>query len=97
MQESGPIVERMVAGSLVANNATTLRRMALAGAGLARIADYQLREDPEAGWLIEVLKDSVLEESDEIHADFRGSAHMPARMRAFLDHFVPPLQKFLSG
>lgn len=97
MQESGRVVERMVTGSLVANNAPTLRRMAMAGVGLVRIADYQLREDLAEGRLVEVLAGSALDEADEIHAVFRGTAHMPARLRAFLDHFVPPLQRFLAG
>lgn len=97
MQESGRLVERMVTGSLVANNAITLRRMALAGVGLVRIADYQLRDDLAAGRLVEVLRGSALDEEDDIHAVFRGAAHMPARMRAFLDHLVPRLQKFLAG
>ncbi|MET0436711.1 MAG: LysR family transcriptional regulator [Devosia sp.] len=97
MRESGRIVERMVSGTLIANNADTLRRMALFDVGLIRVADYHLRDHIARGELIEVLADSALSEDDEIHAVFKGATHMPARTRVFLDFFVPRLQAFLQG
>ncbi|WP_449394387.1 LysR family transcriptional regulator [Devosia riboflavina] len=97
MRESGRIVERMVSGTLIANNADTLRRMALFDVGLIRVADYHLRDHIARGELIEVLPDSALSEDDEIHAVFKGATHMPARTRVFLDFFVPRLQAFLQG
>lgn len=97
MRESGRIIERMVSGTLIANNADTLRRMALAGVGLIRVADYHLREHIARGDLVEVLAESALAEDDEIHAVFKGATHMPARTRVFLDFFVPRLQAFLKG
>jgi DNA-binding transcriptional LysR family regulator len=96
MRESGRIVERMLSGSLLANNAETLRRAALAGIGLVRVADYHLRDHIARGELVEVLADSALAEDDEVHAIYKGAAHMPARLRAFLDFFVPRLQRFLD-
>ena len=39
MRTGGRIVDRMVAGTLLANNGETVRRMAVAGMGLARIGD----------------------------------------------------------
>jgi len=96
MRESGRIVERMLSGSLLANNAETLRRAALAGVGLVRVADYHLRDHIARGDLVEVLADSALAEDDEIHAVYKGAAHMPVRLRAFLDFFVPKLQRFLD-
>lgn len=96
MRESGRIVERMLSGNLLANNAETLRRAALAGVGLARVADYHLRDLIARGDLVEVLAETAQAEVDEIHAVYKGSAHMPARLRAFLDYFVPRLQKFLN-
>ncbi|WP_225028799.1 LysR family transcriptional regulator [Xinfangfangia pollutisoli] len=96
MRESGRIVERMLTGSLLANNAETLRRAALSGLGLVRVADYHLRDHIARGELVEVLADSALVEEDEIHAVYKGAAHMPVRLRAFLDFFVPRLQRFLN-
>lgn len=96
MRESGRIVERMLSGNLLANNAETLRRAALAGIGLVRVADYHLRDYIERGDLVEVMADPALTEEDEIHAVYKGVAHMPVRLRAFLDFFVPRLQRFLA-
>ncbi|AHE55204.1 LysR family transcriptional regulator [Sphingomonas sanxanigenens] len=96
MREGGRIVERMLSGSLLANNGDTLRRMAIAGVGIARIADYHVRGPIARGELVELLADSAIAENDEIHALFRGARFLPARVRAFLDFTVPRLQRFLA-
>lgn len=96
MREGGRIVERMLSGTLLANNGETLRRMAVAGVGVARIADYHLRAPIARGELVEILPDSDIGETDEIHALFRGAQFLPARVRAFLDFTVPRMQRFLA-
>jgi DNA-binding transcriptional LysR family regulator len=96
MREGGRIVERMLSGTLLANNGDTLRRMAIAGVGIARIADYHVRGPIARGELVELLPDSAIGEPDEIHALFRGAMFLPARVRAFLDFTVPRLQRFLT-
>jgi len=96
MREGGRIVERMLSGTLLANNGETLRRMAVAGVGVARIADYHLRGPIARGELVEILPDSDIGETDEIHALFRGAQFLPARVRAFLDFTVPRMQRFLA-
>ncbi|WP_404336358.1 LysR family transcriptional regulator [Sphingomonas sp. MMS12-HWE2-04] len=96
MREGGRIVERMLSGALLANNGETLRRMALAGVGIIRLADYHLREPIARGQLVELLADSDLGEADDIHALFRGSQFLPARVRAFLDFTVPRMQAFVE-
>lgn len=95
MREGGRLVERMLSGSLLSNNADTIRRMAIAGVGIARVADYHLRGPIARGELVEILAASAITESDEIHALFRGGQLLPARVRAFLDFAVPRLQRFL--
>lgn len=96
MREGGRIVERMLSGSLLANNGETLRRMAVAGVGVARIADYHLRGPIARGELVELLPDSDIGETDEVHALFRGAQFLPARVRAFLDFTVPRMQRVLA-
>lgn len=96
MREGGRIVERMLSGSLLANNAETLRRMAIAGVGIVRAADYHLRQPIARGELVELLADSDIGVTDEIHALFRGAQLLPARVRAFLDFTVPRMQRFLA-
>lgn len=96
MREGGRIVERMLSGSLLTNNGETIRRMAMAGVGIGRIADYHVRGPIARGELVEVLADSAIAEADDIHALFRGAQLLPARVRAFLDFAVPRLQRFLA-
>jgi DNA-binding transcriptional LysR family regulator len=96
MREGGRIVERMLSGTLLANNGETLRRMAVAGVGVARIADYHLRGPIARGELVELLPDSDIGETDEVHALFRGAQFLPARVRAFLDFTVPRMQRVLA-
>lgn len=96
MREGGRIVERMLSGTLLVNNGETIRRMAMAGVGIGRIADYHVRGPIARGELVELLADSAIAESDEIHALFRGAQRLPARVRTFLDFAVPRLRQFLA-
>jgi DNA-binding transcriptional LysR family regulator len=86
-----------VKGSLLANNGETVRRMTLAGTGLARMGDYHVRADIAAGRLVEVLADIIEPDEEEIHAVFLGGQRMPQRVRLFLDFIVPRLQNFLNA
>lgn len=97
LKESGRIVDRAVNGSLLANNGETVRRLTLAGVGLARMGDYHVRADLAAGRLVEVLADVVEPDEEELHAVFLGGQRMPQRVRVFLDFVVPRLQAFLEG
>jgi DNA-binding transcriptional LysR family regulator len=96
LKESGRIVDRAVNGSLLANNGETVRRMAIAGIGLARLGDYHARTDLASGRLIEVLSDVIEADEEEIHAVYLGGARLPQRVRVFLDFIVPRLQSFLN-
>lgn len=97
LKEGGRIVDRLVQGSLLANNGETVRRMAVAGAGLARLGDYHVRADIAAGRLVEVLADAGVGDVEEIHALYLGVQRMPQRVRVFLDFVVPRLQDFIAG
>lgn len=96
-RRSASVWPRGASGSLLANNGETVGRMALAGVGLARLGDYHVRDYIAQGRLTEVLADSEISDSEEIHAVYRGMQYMPRRMRVFLDHMVPRLQRFLAG
>lgn len=96
VRENGRIVDRAVIGSLVANNGETLRRMAVAGIGLARLGDFQTRADRAAGRLVEILADVIPPEEEAVHALYLGGAHVPQRVRVFLDFMVPRLQRGLA-
>jgi len=96
LKEGGRIVDRAVSGALLANNGETVRRMAVAGVGLARIGDYHARDGLKAGRLVEVLADVVERDEEEINAVHLGGARMPQRVRAFLDFVVPRLRQFVE-
>jgi DNA-binding transcriptional LysR family regulator len=96
LKESGRIVDRMVNGPLVANNAQTLKRMAIAGVGIARLADYHIRDEIAAGRLIEVLNGTVGDD-EQIHALYHGGPRLPFRVKAFLDFVCPRLTDFMEG
>lgn len=93
---AGRIVERTVAGPLLANNGETVRRMALAGMGLARMGEFHIRDDLAAGTLREVLGRAIAGDSEDVHALFFGGQRMPHRVRAFLDFMTPRLRAYLA-
>ncbi|MGO4852987.1 LysR family transcriptional regulator [Phaeovulum sp. W22_SRMD_FR3] len=95
LRESGRMVDRTVTGPLLANNGETVRRMALAGMGLARMGEFHIRQDLAAGTLVEVLAESVQGDTEDIHALFFGGERLPHRVRVFLDFVTPPLRAFL--
>ena len=73
-------------GSVQASDGEALRRLAVAGVGLARMAAFQVRDDMAAGRLEAVLEDHNPGDLEEIHAVYVGQGgHLPLRVRAFLD------------
>jgi DNA-binding transcriptional LysR family regulator len=88
--------DRQIAGTLLANNGETVRRMVLAGVGIARLGDIHLREDLAVGRLVEVMPDFGDGDVDEIHALYLGGRLVPHRIRLFLDFIVPRLQAWLG-
>lgn len=96
LRDRGRIVDRGIAGPLLANNGETLRRMALAGMGLARMGEFHIRDDLRAGRLVAVMSEAVAGDTEDVHALHTGAAHMPHRVRAFLDFMTPRLRAFLG-
>ncbi|MFC3396346.1 LysR family transcriptional regulator [Brenneria rubrifaciens] len=86
-----------VTGNAQASDGEALRRLALAGLGLARLAGlglarlaaFQVREDIIAGRLLPVLEDCNPGDVEEVHAVYVGQGgYLPLRVRAFLDFLV---------
>lgn len=97
LHAGGRSVDRGVSGPLIANNGETVRHLALAGAGLARIGAFHIQDDLRAGRLVEVLAEAVAGDSEDVHALFHGGDHIPHRVRAFLDFMTPRLRRFLAA
>ncbi|MEC5343107.1 LysR substrate-binding domain-containing protein [Brenneria populi] len=78
-----------VSGNAQASDGDALRRLALAGLGLGRLAAFQVREDIAAGRLLPVLEAFNPGDIEEIHAIFVGQGgYLPLRVRALLDFLV---------
>ena len=71
----------------------SLRELALAGAGLARMSVFSAARDIAAGRLVPVLEAFNPGDVLEVHVVFLGQGgRLPARVRAFIDYLVENLQ-----
>lgn len=70
---------------LAANNGDMLCTLAVAGLGLARLADYHIADELAAGRLVTVLEDFA-GEPEPIYAVYPSRRHLSVRVRAFLEH-----------
>lgn len=95
LKAGGRLVDREVDGRILANNGETVRHLALLGLGLARLAEFHVRADLDAGRLVAVL-DEAMADSEEIHAVYVGRERAPRRVRAFLDFMTPRLRVLLQ-
>lgn len=75
-----------VTGKIQASDGEALRRLALGGNGLARLAAFTVRDDIAAGRLIPVLEDLNPGDREAFHAVHIGQGGpLPSRVRALLD------------
>ncbi|HYG86005.1 MAG TPA: LysR family transcriptional regulator [Azospirillum sp.] len=95
LKTGGRLVDREVHGRIQANNGETVRHLALLGLGLARLAEFHVRDDIEAGRLVTVL-DEAMVDCEEIHAVYIGRERAPRRVQAFLDFMTPRLRSILQ-
>ena len=86
LMDGGDQIIVPVVGNAQVSDGEALRRLALGGLGLARLAAFQVKGDVSAGRLIPVLEDFNPGDLEEIHAVYLGQGgHLPTRVRAFLD------------
>jgi DNA-binding transcriptional LysR family regulator len=83
--DSGTVTTKEVFGNFQANNGPTVRRLCLEGLGLARVGQFHVQPDIDAGRLVPVLEPFNPEDIELIHAVFVGHEHLAARIRAFID------------
>lgn len=86
LRENGKTVTVPATGRVQASDGEGLRRLALAGAGLARLAAFTVREDIAAGRLVPVLENFGTGVTEAFHAVYVGQGGpLPSRVRALLD------------
>ena len=89
LRVAGRALDVPVSGSVRTADGETLRHLALAGVGLARLSLYHIHDDLRAGRLVPVLERFNPHDLEPIHAVYLGKAgRLPARVRALLDFLV---------
>jgi DNA-binding transcriptional LysR family regulator len=73
------------AARLAANNGDMLCTLAVAGLGLARLADYHIADELKTGRLVTLLQEFE-GEPEPIYAVYPSRRHLSVRVRAFLEH-----------
>lgn len=82
----GGIVSVAPRGNAQASDGEAVHVLALAGLGLARLAEFQVRADVAAGRLVPVLERLNPGDAIDVHAVYvGGSGPLSARIRAFVD------------
>lgn len=88
-RDGGTITTVPACGNVQVGDGETLRRLALAGVGLARLALFHIGADIKAGRLRPVLEELNPGDTEPIHAVFVGQGgRLPSRVRAFIDYLA---------
>ncbi|MDP3077319.1 LysR family transcriptional regulator [Bradyrhizobium sp.] len=75
----------VVSGTFTSDNADLLLDMAIAGLGIARLADFMVARPMREGALVPLLLESSMPESFPIHALTVPGRHRAPRIKAFVD------------
>lgn len=87
LRDGKAVVALAVNGNARVSDGESLRRLILAGAGIARMGSYLVGEDLAAGRLVALLERLNPGDTEQTHAVYLGrSAQLPARARVFLDY-----------
>jgi len=81
-----------ISGSVEANNGETLGQLAAQGVGITRVGAITVFDAIRTGALVPLLEAFNPGDVEEINAVFVGGAHMPARVRCFVDYLVESLR-----
>lgn len=87
--KDGKVEELPIAPAFLANNGLVLREAACAGQGIALLDDYTVAADLSSGRLVRVLANCQVTNAtfDEgMFATYIETAHVPAKLRCYLDY-----------
>lgn len=90
-QNNGTARSIPVTGRFVTNDAGALRRAALNGLGIARIASFAVMRDVRDGRLVSLLEDYRQLDDAGIYVVYPPSRHQSPRVRAFVDFMTKRL------
>ena len=86
-EQAGEQVSVPVQGNISANEASTLLRAAMAGAGIAMLPSYQAHVHIRRGELVRLLPHAEPRQMN-MYAVYASRKHMPAALRSMLDFLV---------
>ncbi|RAS25821.1 LysR substrate binding domain-containing protein [Paraburkholderia bryophila] len=75
-------------GSVETDNGDTQGQLATEGIGIARVCAETVDHQIKAGQPVPLLEAFNPGDGEDIHAVFVGGAHIPARVRCFVDYLV---------
>ncbi|MBB2830143.1 LysR family transcriptional regulator [Rhizobium phaseoli] len=87
----GQDVAQPVKGSIVVNNGETMKQMALAGAGIARVGLFHVADEIATGRLVPLLEEYNPGDLELVHAVYVGGGPLPHRVRDFIEYMVVTL------
>ena len=86
-----------VAGNAQVSDGEGLRRLALAGVGIARLSLFHIAPDIKAGRLVPILENLNPGDVEEINAIFLGQGgHLPSRVRAVIEFLAATVPRRLN-
>lgn len=77
-----------VAGNTQVNNGEALTELTLAGVGIARLAEFRVGHDIQAGRLVPLLTESHRLDPLPLHAVYPHRRHLSPKVRAFVDFLI---------
>lgn len=80
-----------IAPTLRASSGETVRQLALAGAGIACLADFMTAGDRQRGDLVQILTKDTVEVRQPVHAVYYRNTELAVRIRCFLDYLAERL------
>ncbi len=90
-RKDGQDYSLLIKGSVETNNGETQGQLAAEGMGIARVCAETVAQAIDAGELVPLLEEFNPGDGEEVHAVFVGGAHVPARVRCFVDYLVARL------
>jgi DNA-binding transcriptional LysR family regulator len=86
-----------VVGNAQVSDGEGLRRLALAGVGIARLSLFHIAPDIKAGRLVPILENLNPGDVEEINAIFLGQGgHLPSRVRAVIEFLAATVPRRLN-
>lgn len=79
-----------------ASSGETVRQLTLRGHGIARLSEYEIWQDLQAGSLIALFEDQIEIQLQHIHAVYYQQKHLPKRVRLFIDFLADELSQQFS-